>query len=272
MSSPNPVNAPMEIDPPLNPPTSPILASQSPTFISSLPPKCNPEGDAPDHENESVGTVYSSFPNSAPTTPQSLETQFVVTIDEQTVTNLPIQPPMEPRPRVLCPTADTSRQQKIEVVTGISNSMFGQKSNPPNSHKFARPTRRPPLMSHVRIIGHVQPLADHKRRAGWKSLAMPMERKPVPLNSIRFSSPPRSLSSPRSVALSENISINNPSPRPSPSQIPYNIHSQLTPNANSPCYPVQIPVTPNPFQLPHSITLYPFTIPQMTNHSLRPSQ
>ncbi|KAL3089027.1 hypothetical protein niasHS_008225 [Heterodera schachtii] len=72
------------------------------------------------------------------------------------------------------------------------------------------------------------------------------------------------------VALSENLSNINLSRRPSShSQVPY----QIPPNAtNSSRYSVQIPVTSNPFQLPHTFTPYPLTVPQMTNLSLQPSQ
>ncbi|KAL3112008.1 hypothetical protein niasHT_013906 [Heterodera trifolii] len=118
-----------------------------------------------EHDNSSTGTNYSSFPNTAPTTPKNDEPEIVVTMNDSFSELLPAEETTTPRPRVCGPSVDLT-QRKIEVVTGVSNSHFGPNLNPSKPHKFARHVRRPLLVSRVRIddSGHVQPLAEQRRR------------------------------------------------------------------------------------------------------------
>ncbi|KAL3071354.1 hypothetical protein niasHS_017213 [Heterodera schachtii] len=265
----------MEIDASPNSTPPPVLA-QSPTLESSLFLCQNAEhtSELLEHDNSSTGTIYSSFPNTAPTTPKNDELEFVVTINDSSSELLPAEETTTPRPRVCGPSIDLT-QRKIEVVTGVSNSHFGPNLNPSKPHKFARHVRRPLLVSRVRIddSGHVQPLAEQRRRTGWKSLAMPMQRKPVSLNSIRFSSPPRSKLAPRSVAFSEKLPNSSGVPQyrpqvPSTSGVPQ-YRPQVT--SNYPQNPLLIPLIPTPFPLSPAITLFPVPAPQISNTSIHSS-
>ncbi|KAL3097274.1 hypothetical protein niasHT_029818 [Heterodera trifolii] len=169
-------------------------------------------------------TIYSSCPsNTRPTSPTNISTEFVVTIPSDEVSST--------RERVRGPSPPTKDERpihhKIQVVTGVTgpqNSNFIHLFF--HSPTIARRAARPRVISRARVGSHgqLQHFPMSTQRTGWKKIARQIEGSPVPLNSIRFDSPPKS-SAARSVAICETypmapLSHSQVIPQPNISQFP----------------------------------------------------
>uniref|UniRef100_A0A914HIX8 Anaphase-promoting complex subunit 11 n=1 Tax=Globodera rostochiensis TaxID=31243 RepID=A0A914HIX8_GLORO len=207
----------MEIDNPADPPhhTEPEWAH---TLESSLPPDRNPLASSPPGTQPASASIYSSFsscsspptPNSASSTPSAAHPDleptpnFVVTLNE-----LP-GPPVShtpPHPRVRgpspAPTCPTTPAQPIEVIMGVTGRAAPRNSAHPPFNP--RPAQRPGRLRHVRrsaptsrgrfgASGHAPRAYVHGRWPRWRNgPAPPAPERPIPLNSIRFDTPPPNL-------------------------------------------------------------------------------
>ncbi|KAL3091188.1 hypothetical protein niasHT_028430 [Heterodera trifolii] len=212
---------------------------------SSLPPQ--PSDTSKDNEQSENGTDYSSFPNSPSPISKISDPEFVVTIGQSES----VLPSKVDHPKVRAPSPNQSSMsppRRIEVVSGFSGRS-------PSSILIRFPNSSSPacarLSSRVRItdVGRVEHLPVPRRRVGWKSVAVPMSTKPIPLNSIRFTSPPRR-SAARSVALSENLVSIPPGVYPS-CQTPIPTVEPI------PSPSPKLFFFPNPISLPIAPVLYP---------------
>ncbi|KAL3112590.1 hypothetical protein niasHT_018601 [Heterodera trifolii] len=205
---------------------SPPQPTELPTTTHPLPSHPSPPPEIADIElnPRTPDTIYSSCPsNTRPTSPTNISTEFVVTIPSDEVSST--------RERVRGPSPPTKDERpihhKIQVVTGVTGP---QNSNfihlPFHSPTIARRAARPRVISRARVGSHgqLQHFPMSTQRTGWKKIARQMEGSPVPLNSIRFDSPPKS-SAARSVAICETypmapLSHSQVIPQPNISQFP----------------------------------------------------